>query len=400
MNEAYDELLKYQLAFCVQKLYTETSTYSDSFLEFLSFHLENIAPRKVIMDINELDSINIADVAYCELPYSWIDLSSMNTEIARITSLPFSSNAYKSFIQLTLKKYGVVFFTKDIPQWMYTLWYNIPIHQLLTIIGQRQTEDKKWNISIHKALRNCVIDYLSADYRIHEIICSTGIASLSTGYKSTLDLTLYTDSITWENLQFTILSNEYELFLDTETTGLPIKMHNILPSDYSQFPFTDFEDCRLLEIGWVIRHKFTGIVVDRATFLIKPPSCFKKQPYDLSLYHDAIENGYSFNEIIEELFKRISSFSSTLICHNVCFDRAVIAHELAVNSMDLLYKNWISLSTLCTMNEATIPYGRRPRLQNLYNFFELPPFNQTHRALDDVNMLIACYDEMKKRKWI
>ena len=53
-----------------------------------------------------------------------------------------------------------------------------------------------------------------------------------------------------------------------------------------------------------------------------------------------------------------------------------------------------------TMNEATIPYGRRPRLQNLYNFFELPPFNQTHRALDDVNMLIACYDEMKKRKWI
>ena len=92
-----------------------------------------------------------------------------------------------------------------------------------------------------------------------------------------------------------------------------------------------------------------------------------------------------------------------LICHNVAFDLASVAHELALHDRYYLYNQWINQPRMCTMLAAAPyvhPNKKWPKLNVLHKFLGFGDVVQTHRALDDVNMLIQCYDGIMERQWI
>lgn len=100
-----------------------------------------------------------------------------------------------------------------------------------------------------------------------------------------------------------------------------------------------------------------------------------------------------------------------LIAHNLNFDKDAIifsCEEMKMNkkSIDTFEKN-ISTNGFCTM-KSTVSYCKLPgfygnykwpKLEELYNkTHPNNPFIQTHKAMDDVNMLVKCFKKCKKYK--
>jgi len=74
-----------------------------------------------------------------------------------------------------------------------------------------------------------------------------------------------------------------------------------------------------------------------------------------------------------------------LIAHNLPFDHAILAHELALAGASEGWP-WPRIN-LCTAQTYEPLWGRRPRLIDLHEAVLGEKYDQTHRALDDVRAL-------------
>ena len=78
--------------------------------------------------------------------------------------------------------------------------------------------------------------------------------------------------------------------------------------------------------------------------------------------------------------------ADVLIAHNLPFDATLMELELA----RLKVEDWPwPKINLCTVQEHTEEWGRRPKLTELYKHYMGEPLAQTHRAIDDVKALAA-----------
>lgn len=163
------------------------------------------------------------------------------------------------------------------------------------------------------------------------------------------------------------------LVIDTETTGL------------IKHPATkDSQQPQVIEFGAAIVEN--GEIVDEMDLLINPgvplPAVITKIT---GLTDDDLKDAKSFaeiTEVIRPLFKR----ADTLVAHNLPFDKGMLELDLK-RAGELENWPWPEYQ-ICTVQEHAEKWGYRPNLKKLYQHYFNEPLEQTHRALDDVRVLV------------
>ena len=163
------------------------------------------------------------------------------------------------------------------------------------------------------------------------------------------------------------------LVFDTETTGIPF--HPSSKPDVQP---------RVIEFGAVLLDD-EWEVVEECELLINPgaplPAIITKIT---GLTDDDLADAPGFDEVypkIEALFGRADAVAA----HNLPFDLTML--ELDITRLDLAPLDLGGKRLICTVQEHFEEFGKRMKLQQLYEHYTGGPLRQTHRALDDVMAL-------------
>jgi DNA polymerase III subunit epsilon len=167
------------------------------------------------------------------------------------------------------------------------------------------------------------------------------------------------------------------IFFDTETTGL------ILPGveDPAQQP-------RIIELAAV--SVCVGVPREEwPTFsrLINPSCPIPAKVTQITgLTDDAVKDAPPFPTIVPELVRFFRADpDNTFVAHNVMFDLWMLIFELR-------RCGWEQRFPYCWRQIDTVTESGGQRLENWAKALGVLRVPQTHRALDDVNLLIDCYE--------
>lgn len=157
---------------------------------------------------------------------------------------------------------------------------------------------------------------------------------------------------------------------DTETTGLPIHRR----AKIEKQPYI---------IEWAVAHIDGGKVTDTFTTLIKPPVSISEEITKITGLADAdVADAPSFEEAMPIVVASLAG-CDVLVAHNLPFDESLLRFELARIGVDIALPE----TKICTAQLYFDQYGKRVRMQELYELKLGKPLEQTHRALDDVMAL-------------
>ncbi len=195
------------------------------------------------------------------------------------------------------------------------------------------------------------------------------------------------------------------LVFDTETTSLLNARAEwvIPPVNPADFPREWFRETRLIQASWAVVDVRQWKVVERDTVLIRPSRCEltpgeieSMYPPSKQLWDEAQKSGTHIFTLWHKLNQLLNRYASLLlVCHNVDFDHRVIAHELSRTRLKELYTRWRVIPNLCTAKECN-----KKRLQDLHSDLVQSELIQTHRADDDVNMLLAILPHLSRYGWV
>jgi DNA polymerase III epsilon subunit-like protein len=159
---------------------------------------------------------------------------------------------------------------------------------------------------------------------------------------------------------------------DTETTGLPF--HRAARLD---------QQPRIIEIAGVITD---GVdVLDKFECIVNPGVAIEQIITDITgLTNADLADKPAFKDVIPQVAEFFGK-ADACIFHNASFDRSMFAYDLQRIGLELDAINWPEL-TICTVEETMPRYGRRMKLEELYNL-HCGEYVQKHRALDDVLLL-------------
>ena len=161
---------------------------------------------------------------------------------------------------------------------------------------------------------------------------------------------------------------------DTETTGLPL--HSKAP--LSKQPHI---------IEFAIAHLHDGVIASTYTTLLKPPVPITDEITKITGLTDAdVEDAQTFEQAWPMIKKSIESVD-ILVAHNLPFDESLLKFEMERAGVELVWPEQL----VCTVQLYIDEYGRRVRMQELYELKLGKPLHQTHRALDDVNALCEIF---------
>jgi DNA polymerase III epsilon subunit-like protein len=187
------------------------------------------------------------------------------------------------------------------------------------------------------------------------------------------------------------------LFLDTETTGLPIDW-NASVSDLNNWP-------RVVQVAWTC-YDAKGRHVVTKSFIVKPDGF--SIPREAQQVHGistakALARGRPLRTVLKALAADLGE-ARVVIAHNLQFDENVIGAEFLRQSLKIPFQG---KKRLCTMVESTeyccLPrrYGYKwPTLAELHEvlFGESPP--EGHDAEVDATTCAKCFFELKRRRVI
>lgn len=188
--------------------------------------------------------------------------------------------------------------------------------------------------------------------------------------------------------------NNFYLFFDTETTGVP-RNYKASVSDSNNWP-------RLVQIGWIIADN-EGHETKSCNYIIRPEGF--TIPADAAKLHGistekALAEGVSLLGVLEEFANDMAKVQN-IVGHNIEFDKNIVAAELYRKGMPHQFNSWKSY---CTMHSATNfcairgPYGFKwPRLEELYKKLFGCMFDEAHNAFADIAATKKCFFEMRKR---
>jgi len=180
----------------------------------------------------------------------------------------------------------------------------------------------------------------------------------------------------------------------------------------------------LLEVAWKVVDPLTFTTVESWESLCKPEGAFE-QVYNQSLYENARLNGRTLSECMHFFMYTLRRLKMThdvyIVCHNVAFDRKVLAYSLASLGMYEAYTELLGTPWLCTMvsvygmESARQEYNawarqaypesyekggmRPPRLERLHYYCTGRDVVQEHRAMSDVDMMLECLPNLVQRGW-
>lgn len=185
------------------------------------------------------------------------------------------------------------------------------------------------------------------------------------------------------------MKEDLVMIFDTETNGLSPKASRILSLAYIIYDKTRGEI--LKEYNHYVRILDSVIISEAITKInnITKEICASE--------------GIDIREILQNFcsdYKRVN----TLVAHNINFDKNMILAEMERNEMvDLrqimfndAYNRDNGITEYCTMlsGRSEMPFGKNPRLGELYTALtKLSPENW-HNALADTRMCLRCFQEM------
>lgn len=157
---------------------------------------------------------------------------------------------------------------------------------------------------------------------------------------------------------------------DFETTGLTVHPK----ANLGQQP-------RAIEFGGIITD---GVeILDQLEFLCNPGIALEEIITKITgLTNADLDNEPFFVEFIDALDSFFAG-SDVAIAHNLSFDSAIMTYDCRRVGREL--QNFPKIMC-CTVEQTMHQFGRRMKLQDLYEMY-CGPYVQKHRALDDVKLL-------------
>lgn len=199
--------------------------------------------------------------------------------------------------------------------------------------------------------------------------------------------------------------NGVKLFIDTETTGLPLN---------DKLPYTNLDNWpHLVQVALIIEDENYGVLSKR-NFILKPDGY--SIPESSTKIHGisnerALKDGEDRNKVLS--FLDIVLYNSDIIIgHNVSFDINVIKSEIIrvngiENALFVKKKHCVIDTMKIGMDICKLPnlsfYSRRsqpykyPKLDELYYKLFNKHFDNQHDAMADVQATYDCYYELKKK---
>lgn len=194
----------------------------------------------------------------------------------------------------------------------------------------------------------------------------------------------------------------YILFIDTETTGIPID-NNAPISDNNNWP-------HMVQICWLLKDVHNN-TISKKVYIIKPENyVIPKRMTDIhGISHEyATNNGCSLQEVLDDFIVTFRK-AKFVVGHNVDFDIKIIAAELYRKNFQ--YSDLLNCRRICTMkssveyckisNERNPAKGYKwPKLQELHNRLFNYNYTVEHNAENDVEATAKCFFELVRLKVI
>lgn len=191
--------------------------------------------------------------------------------------------------------------------------------------------------------------------------------------------------------------NQFYLFFDTETTGLPTNWQAPV-SDLNNWP-------RLIQLAYLLYDKDRNEIA-AGNFIVKPNDFTIS--VDSSHIHGisnerATREGVSLLEVLKN-FNNVVEKATHIVAHNISFDEKIIGAEFLRNGMT---NSIASKNKICTMEKSTNfcaiegLYGYKwPKLSELHFKLFGEDFIESHNATVDVTVTAKCFWELQNRKII
>ena len=182
---------------------------------------------------------------------------------------------------------------------------------------------------------------------------------------------------------------------DTETSGLPIKYNNAVPTNWN-----NWDSSRIVQIAWEIYDSPNDVAPVASHCYIVSPEGFTIPPQSTAIHgitnEYASENGIPILSMIKLFFDDLKRYEITkAVAHNMSFDSNVLLSEMyrIGNEVDEELSVWKALKKHCTMLVGTKRGGRWPKLNALYESL-LGPVDASmtlHRADVDTRLCAEIY---------
>jgi DNA polymerase-3 subunit alpha len=184
------------------------------------------------------------------------------------------------------------------------------------------------------------------------------------------------------------------ILFDTETTGL-IENHTIRIDRQPE----------VIEFYGLLADIDTGEQIEYLDTMIKPskpssqwPGNTRAEPRKIQeitgLDDEILSVAPTFAQLAEFIRHFLESRAGMVIAHNLSFDREMI--ELEYERLCAPVVRWPRL--VCTVEQTIAIKGRRMTLTELHTLLFDEPFSGAHRAKTDVDALLRCVVELRRRK--
>jgi len=182
-----------------------------------------------------------------------------------------------------------------------------------------------------------------------------------------------------------------KIFIDTETTGLPIMIGYNRYHPYYQLEY--YDKSRIIELGYIV-YDSNNIKIKEFNKLIKPNNFEITNTEIHGITNDqAINEGINIVDALKELEQDLK-YADTIIAHNINFDINIILSEASRTKCTKLVECLHKKVKKCTFKLAQSIYKKNFKLVNLYSHLFNKEIVQDHRALSDVKILVDCYYEL------
>ena len=188
------------------------------------------------------------------------------------------------------------------------------------------------------------------------------------------------------------------LFLDTETDAIRNE--------------GDFNKQLVIELCYLVTDEDFNVLEEKTTMICDLAKELGKHQTVYTM--DDVLVGETWEAAFNDFYKRMEEIESNegmIIAHNMKFDANVIGYSLRrggappdlIGRYTRIMKKRGFCNMLATIDYCKLPpfrYGKYkwPKLQELYDkLYPNTPFHQTHKAMDDVHMMVKCFTKCVKK---
>ena len=187
------------------------------------------------------------------------------------------------------------------------------------------------------------------------------------------------------------------LFIDTETTGLPVTIGFDNYYDPSETKY--YDNSRLLELAYII-YNDRKEMIKKKEFIITPDGFTVCNSHIHGITNEMISNeGRKICDVLDEFEKDIQDVD-IIVAHNMLFDMNIITSEcFRYNKEGLIDKLTNRMRYNCTMKLGKKYFNmvKSPKLVILYEKLFNKTIEQKHRAMSDAEICKDCYYIMKHK---